>query len=285
MMHLVRNPVLLREARVRMRGWRTPALIMLYVTLLSLFVIVPLYIAVQFEGSTFSPSFGGALYNTLAFAQLALLIFTAPGLTAGTIAGERERQTLDLLLITRMSPIQVVVGKLGAALAFTVLLMVVSLPVYGVLFMVGGVALERLLYTAIVYVVTVLFLGSIGTYFSALFRRTQAAVVATYGAVFGIIIGSFILTVLIFEVFYRGRTPTDITPSWAVILAYINPVIALASAAGGPLEDITQLYRRVLTTPEMREAIWWKYCLLGLSMTAGLLWLTARKIAPLKNKE
>ncbi len=287
----LRNPVLLREARVRMRGWRTPALIMLYVTLLSLFILVPLYITLRFEGGAFSPSLGGALYNSLAYAQLALLIFTAPGLTAGTIAGERERQTLDLLLITRMSPLQVVVGKLGAALGFTVLLMIASLPVYGVLFLLGGVAIERLLYTAIVYIVTVLLLGSIGLYFSAVFKRTQASVVATYGTTFGLIIATLILSVLVFEVFYRGQfdqvrgvAVAGSPPSWMVILGYINPVMALSAAAGGPMEELTQLYRKVLTTPELRNTIWWKYCLISLGEVAGLIWLTARRISPLKEK-
>ncbi len=278
------NPVMAREARVRMRGWRAPALISLYVGLLGAIVLFFLYVVVSVEQGGFSPTIGGILYGVLAFAQGALLVFSAPGLTAGAISGERERQTLDLLLITRLSPLQVVVGKLGAALGFTLLLMLASLPVYGILFLFGGVSLGRLALTAIVYVATVILLGSIGMYFSAVFKRTQAAVVASYGTTFGWMAFVMVMGIMFMEVFYRGRTPTDVPPDWAVIFAYTNPIVALGAAAGGPIGEITSLFRKVLPSPELQMAIWWKYCLIATGISGWLLWLTSRRIMPLKNK-
>lgn len=275
------NPVLARESRVRMRGWKAPALISLYVGLLGAIVMAILYIVVEVEGNVFAPELGAIIYSFLTAGQFALLVFAAPGLTAGAISGERERQTLDLLMVTRMTPLQVVVGKLGAALGFTILLMFASLPVYSVLFLFGGISLYRLLLTTVVYVVTVLLFGSIGVYFSALFKRTQAAVVASYGTAFGLMLVAGVASILVFEVFNR---PPDTPPSWAVFLAYINPIFGLAAAAGGPMAEITGLYRRVLETPEARDAVWWKFCLTALGIAAPLLWLTARRISPLKNK-
>lgn len=280
----LKNPVMAREARVRMRGWRAPALISLYAGLLGSIVLFFLYITVHVERGGFSPTIGGVLYGFLAFAQGALLVFSAPGLTAGAISGERERQTLDLLLITHMSPLKVVVGKLGAALGFTLLLMVASLPVYGILFLFGGVSLLRLAMTALVYVATVVLLGSVGVYFSAVFKRTQAAVVASYGTSFGWMIGVMVLGIAFLELFYRGRTPTDVPPDWVAIFAYTNPIIALGAAAGGPAGGITTLFRKVLPTPALQQAIWWKYCLIALAVSALLLWRTSVRIQPLKNK-
>lgn len=278
----IANPVLLREARVRMRGWRAPGLIALYVGLLALVVLAFLGLVFHFDEGVFAPEVGGMVFMFLALGQMALLIFSSPGLTAGAISGERERQTLDLLLVTRMSPLQVVLGKLGAALGFTLLLMLASLPVYSVLFLFGGVALYNLALTAIVYVVTVIFLGSIGIYFSAIFKRTQASVVASYGTAFGLILATSVLAVLFFEVLYRR--PGEVVPSWAIIFAYLNPGVGLAAAAGGPLGEITGAFSRVLTTPEAQAAIWWKYCLTVLSISAVLVQLTARKIRPYQNK-
>jgi ABC-type transport system involved in multi-copper enzyme maturation permease subunit len=263
-----------------MRGWRAPALISLYVGVLALLVWAILAITHQ-TSRTFAPELGGVIFGFLGFAQFTLLVFAAPGLTAGAIAGEREKQTLDLLLITRMTPLQVVVGKLGAAVAFTLLLMFASLPVYGVLFLVGGVSLRHLLFTTIVYVVTVFFLGSVGLYFSSVFRRTQAAVVAAYGVALGLMVGALLLSVLVFQVFNR---PPGSPPDWAVFLAYINPAFGLVAAMGGPVAGITDLYGRVLNTPAAQAAIWWKYCIFGLLATVGLVWLTAQRIRPYREK-
>lgn len=282
---LLQNPVMTREARVRMRGWKAPGLISLYVGLLGVVALAFLYLNTRFEGMVFSPTLGGILYNFLVFVQGALLVFSAPGLTAGAISGERERQTLDLLLITRMSPLQVVVGKLGAAVGFTLLLMVASMPVYGLLFLFGGVSLLRMGLVAVVYVVTVLLLGSVGIYFSAVFKRTTAAVVAAYGVSFGWMVVSMVMAVVTQEMlFRRPGQPLPTPPAWTLVFAYFNPTFGLAAAAGGPTGDISNLFRRLLTTPEAREAIWWKYCLLATAVSAVLLWLTSRKIAPLREK-
>jgi ABC-2 type transport system permease protein len=276
------NPVMARESRVRMRGWRAPALISLYVGLLGLAVTLILLVAGSDAGSTtFAPEMGSTIYSVLVVVQFILLMFSAPGLTAGAISGEREKQTLDLLLLTRMTPLQVVTGKLGAAVSFSLLLMVASLPVYSILFLLGGVALSRLAMTVAVYVVTVLLLGAIGVYYSALFKRTQAAVVAAYGTAVALISLPLIASAMVLEIFNR---PPAVPPAWAAILAYINPVMGLVAAAGGPLASMTQLYGKVLVTPAAQEAIWWKFCLIGLAITAVLVWLTARKIQPLKEK-
>src|SRR5205085_1967042 len=68
-------------------------------------------------------SAGRSIYHWLLFVMLALICFIVPGLTAGAIAGERERQTLIPLQITLLSPRSIVFGKLLASLAFVVLLL------------------------------------------------------------------------------------------------------------------------------------------------------------------
>jgi ABC-2 type transport system permease protein len=279
-MRLHINPVLMREARVRMRGWRAPGLITLYIGVMGLVAWLIVTLANQ-GGPTFAPEMGGIIFAVLSIVQFALLCFSAPGLTAGAIAGERERQTLDLLLITRMSPLQVVMGKLFAAVAFTLLLMVASLPVYSLLFLLGGIAMKNLLQTLVVYVVTVFLLGSLGIYFSAVFKRTQAAVIASYGlaAAWGIL--TFVISMLVIFVFTRSP---DTPPQWVALLGYVNPAFGLGAAMGGPVAEMTELYRQVLPTPEARLAIWWKYSLFAVGMTGLLVWLTSRRIRPFQDR-
>lgn len=276
------NPVLARESRVRMRGWKAPGLIALYVGVLG-FIAWFILAITRATGQSFAPELGGYIFLALGLAQFALLLFSAPGLTAGAIAGEREKQTLDLLLITRLTPLQVVSGKLWAAVAFTLLLMFASLPVYSLLFLMGGISLVNLAQTTVVYVVTVFLLGAVGLYFSAVFRRTQAAVIAAYGLAIGWMIATFVASLLIFEVFNR-RFAEDLPPAWATIFGYANPFVGLAAAMGGPLGEVTRLYGRILTTDAAREAIWWKYCIFAVLVTTLLVWLTSRRIRPYQEK-
>ncbi|HWI63495.1 MAG TPA: ABC transporter permease subunit [Symbiobacteriaceae bacterium] len=275
------NPVLARESRVRMRGWKAPALISLYVGVLGFMAWFVLTIT-RAQGRVFAPQLGGEIFAMLGVVQFGLLVFSAPGLTAGAIAGEREKQTLDLLLITRLTPLQVVSGKLWAAVAYTLLLMFASLPVYSLLFLMGGISLSHLAQTTVVYIVTVFLLGGVGLWFSAIFRRTQAAVIASYGLALGWMLVTFVISLMIYEIF--NRPPQSPPPGWTTIFGYANPFFGLAAAMDGPMGSLTSLYSKVLTTPAAREAIWWKYCIFAVLVTTLLVWLTSRRIRPYQEK-
>jgi len=60
--------------------------------------------------------FGGVLYGIIAFLQLTLILFFAPLMTAASIAHEKDRRTFLLLLMTDLSDLEIVLGKMVAAL-------------------------------------------------------------------------------------------------------------------------------------------------------------------------
>ncbi|WP_054672728.1 ABC transporter permease subunit [Calditerricola satsumensis] len=80
------------------------------------------------------------LFSLLSTLQLVMVLFLTPAVTAGTISGERERQTLNLLLTTNLTAAEIVVGKLVSSLSFLALLVVASLPLYAIVFVYGGVS-------------------------------------------------------------------------------------------------------------------------------------------------
>jgi ABC-type transport system involved in multi-copper enzyme maturation permease subunit len=103
MKSLVMNPILSKELRSRMRSFKLPLLISVYLSLLSLIALAYYWMqsrSLAYDG--FNPDIGPQIYVLLATFQLLLLAFVAPALTAGVINGERERQTFDLLLCTRL---------------------------------------------------------------------------------------------------------------------------------------------------------------------------------------
>ena len=67
--------------------------------------------------------FGGILYWLFAMLQLTLMLFFAPLFTAAAVSYEKDRRTLSLLLMTDLSDLEIVLGKLVAGLLniFTIL--------------------------------------------------------------------------------------------------------------------------------------------------------------------
>ncbi len=142
-------------------------------------------------GATFAGAqIGQSIFIGLLIVETLQLVFLAPASTAGSISTEREKQTLDLLVATPIPPISIVLGKLLSALAYIVLLILASIPLTAMVFMFGGVGPEDVVRGYIVLLVTAIGLGSVGVFFSALVRRTQAATVLTYVTVLALTLGS-----------------------------------------------------------------------------------------------
>lgn len=170
-------PVLWKELRSRMRGAGTPVTLTLYVGLLGA-VALAVLVFIDRRSGFVPPNLGEVtvvMYGLLSGLQLLLVALITPALTAGAIAGERERQTLDLLLATGLSSWGILAGKLAAALAFALLLMVASVPVFTVVFLIGGLPLAVFLQVLFLQFVTAFTLGCAGLLISTLTRRSGAA--------------------------------------------------------------------------------------------------------------
>jgi ABC-2 type transport system permease protein len=106
-----------------------------------------------------------------------------PALTSGSIAGEKERQTYDLLITTMLSPLQIALGKLAAALAFALLLIMAALPMAGLSFLFGGVSGTELLIGIVGLAATAICYATVGLFWSTVMRSTLAATVMSLGTV------------------------------------------------------------------------------------------------------
>src|SRR5262245_5292082 len=61
-------------------------------------------------------SVGRSFFGAIVFSQLTLVLLAAPAATAGVICQEKARGNLALLLITGLSDVEIVLGKLAARL-------------------------------------------------------------------------------------------------------------------------------------------------------------------------
>ena len=222
--------VLARELRTRMRGRRAAVVITVYLLLLSTLGGMMLYSQMQDWRSGLDPvsaaSVGQLLFGTLSQVQLFLVIFIVPGLTGSAIAGERDRQTWELLLSTQVSALWIVLGKLLASLSYVFLLMLASLPLFSLVFLFGGVSPDQVALAFLISMVSALTLGAIGVFLSVVIRRGPTATVIAYAVTFVLLIGTLLLTIFLGVTTNRS---VDDSPLLVLPLA-LNPLAALASA-------------------------------------------------------
>ena len=104
---------------------------------------------------------------------------------------------LDLMLTTCMTPADIVLGKLEAALGTMFLMVVSSLPILAMVFVYGGVTASDLQLLVCCFFAAAVFMGSIGLCCSALFRRTTAATVAAYAVTAVLTAGTYGINFLV----------------------------------------------------------------------------------------
>ncbi len=180
---LLSNPVLMKELKLRFRDFKSFSGLMFYLAVLIIFVSGFLLIFTQFSTSGFFvPSNSFTMFSVLSVLQMALVMFITPGLTAGAISTEREKQTLNILLTTTQSSSQIIIGKLLSSVAFLILMLIAGLPLYSIVFLFGGVSPGQFFTMFFFYLVTLIAIGSIGIMFSTITKRTIISMIATYGA-------------------------------------------------------------------------------------------------------
>lgn len=192
------NPVLVKELRGRMRGVRAFVLLTIFLVLLAGATL--LFYAVIANQSTGDPNagrrIGQALFLMVAVASLVGVSIITPTLTSGALAGEHERQTYDLLLASQLSPWQIVLGKLGSALAYALLIVFSVVPLMSLSFLFGGVSLTEVLIVIAVLAFTALLYASVGLFWSSIMRSTLGASSLAIGTVALQLLGIPFLTLL-----------------------------------------------------------------------------------------
>lgn len=215
---MMRNPVFDSSAKRRMRSYRAPLLISLYGGFL-LAVCIGVLSMMQQNGFTLGNlRIGLETYIYLVVMQFLLIILVAPALTAGLISGERERQTLDLLLSTRVGAFKIVMGNLFSTLCFLALMIFSSLPAMTITLFFGGVTFADMLVSLAFLLLCAFACCAIGIFFSSVLKRSVTSTVFAYLAVFVVGVGT-----LAFPLLFQQDTLTKaIDLSYQVANGYSN---------------------------------------------------------------
>jgi ABC-type transport system involved in multi-copper enzyme maturation permease subunit len=194
------------------------------------------------EASAFATSF----FFTFMIAQFVILAVLTPAYTAGAIAEEKDRKTLEFVLATDLRDREIVLGKLTARLANLGLLLLAGLPVLGALQLLGGVEPGLVLAGFAATVLTVLSLGALSICCSVLLRKPREAILFTYVAAAAYLLLSgcsqLLLAVPVLASFPSG-------PMWNSPLTVKNLVDGFS--AGNIVVAVVQLNTAVLAGGQM----------------------------------
>lgn len=103
---------------------------------------------------------GNLIFQMIAFLQLLLVLFFTLLFSAGSIAQEKDRGTLILLLMTELKDRELVSGKTQSSLLIVYVLLASSIPVCVFLRLLGGIEFSQILWMELLCLITVFATGS-----------------------------------------------------------------------------------------------------------------------------
>ena len=294
---LTQNPVVLKELRSRMRGGRAFILITLYVIMLSLGVSL-IYFAFRTANSSsftsnINQSLGKATFGMIVGLELMMVCFIAPALTAGAISSERERQTYDLLRTTLLPARSLVTGKLNSALFFLLLLLVVGFPLQSMAYLFGGVALEEVVLSFVMLMVTASAFSAIGLYISSRMRSTLPSTVVSYIATIIIVFGIPIIIYISLITFasllldsanlssFQQTMVEVILLSVGWVFVAVNPLAAAIGSELMLIEEQSVFFMKIPLTSGTQFLLvspWIGYVLFYLLLSVFLVYLSIRNV-------
>ena len=135
---------------------------------------------------------GQSMFKVFIALQLIGICLFLPAFTAGLITQEKERDSLVLLLLTELSPWQILLQKLGSGLVSIFSFLLIGMPLAALCYAHGGISPETLFQGVAVLFLTCLQVAAFALLCSTLARTTVGAFIGTYvGA--GLFIGAVAL--------------------------------------------------------------------------------------------
>ncbi len=182
------NPIIWREMRTWAYGRKIMVVRLIYLLLFGLAA-----------GSLYHTIAGGALPSgqqpaatSVAMALIPLMLLSLVLVNAQAVTSmtsERDGRALDLLLVTDLTPKEIVFGKLGGVFYNAKEMVVLPMLLCIYLHVAGWLGLENLLYLLGGLAVLFVFVAMLGVHAGMTYGNSQAAIITSLGTVFFLFVG------------------------------------------------------------------------------------------------
>ncbi len=186
----VENPVLWKELKAKFR-WRQPPRVKAAIAGLTLLLIIYAYWQI-FATMLREDSIGGAKqWWQVGVALQALLIWLlCPALAANAITQEKEQQTWEMLIFTRLRPAEILSGKLISRLLPMLAILAAFVPYMLFCAARGGALIDEFVMIYVMFAIWTLFLVTCSLFMSWAFRKTATSIAMSYMVLFTLVIGT-----------------------------------------------------------------------------------------------
>jgi ABC-type transport system involved in multi-copper enzyme maturation permease subunit len=217
------------------------------------------------------PNFAATFFYTFMIVQLGLVVLLTPAYTAGAIAEEKDRKTLEFILATDLHSREIVLSKLVSRLLNITLIVLTGLPILSFMQLLGGVDPQLLLAGFAATGLTMVGLGGLSILNSVISRRARDAIVLTYLEAVGYIFLSGMSWLLLVP---TGWAVFPSTPDWTspVTLQDVVEIFNAGNLAAFILrlwEELSSAGRLDLLLPDLLR----DYAIfhLGLALICGIV--------------
>lgn len=225
------NPVFRKELlmRLRFRQWSARVRIGVSIGIIvSLGIIYWLLFKLLIDHS--DAAYGRTAFGVCIVLQHIVVCLISPIIAANAITKEKEQQTWEMLVATRLTPIEIIMGKLIARLIIIFILLLLFFPItlfswahWVVLDLTntGNSPILILLMSYAMLIVCTIFFGTIGLFLSWLMRRTLYVILLSYTIVIGgLLIGTGLISSALPTTAFSDKNP----------LLWINPAMMCSEA-------------------------------------------------------
>jgi len=174
------SAVLLREAARTSRRWQTYAArtgfsgALFGVLLLGIWTVVN---APFVDVSNLSYA-GRAIFVAFSVVLLMMAILLAPLMTSAAMIEETEDRTLEMLILSKLLPSQILAGKVLSRILILITIVFGAMPVMALVVTLGGVAPQQVVAVTVHTLVAVVLMGSLGAFFGLFTRSPMLAMLA-----------------------------------------------------------------------------------------------------------
>lgn len=190
--------------------------------------------------------FGALVFQIVVPLELVVTMFLAAVASASSVSQEKDRRTLILLLLTRMSSTQIVLGKLMASLIGVANLILAALPLLLLIAILGGVSAKQVYLATAIILVTSCWSGALANVVAFWREKTFQTLAITLLAIVGWLV--------LCEAIASGSI-ASIAPHWADVLSPLRALWVVCQ----PIQSDSWL--------SLPGGVPVAHCLIGIAMT------------------
>lgn len=213
------NPILWREMRTWAYGKKVLIIRVAYLVLAACVAFGLFQVARSSQGSFADRGYEEQLVAPAVSILAPLMVFSLiliNALAVNSVTNERDGGALDLLLVTEITSVDFIFGKILGVLYVMKEMVLIPILLLFIPWFYGGLSTENLIFSIIAMLVMDVFVCMLGIHCGMIYYQSRAAIGTSLGTVFFLFLG--VATCMLIMLMFRGSFGRQLAPFLMIIL-------------------------------------------------------------------